>query len=262
MAVCKVTVNPVLVKFSPAKTGWVTSDALKSRTGPGTNYSAAGTFSKDAKVTVIGEIGEWYKLGNGKYVNAKYITFTKPVDTQSEIDKKAVAKVSGKKAGNVIGDTKAKWYAYSATFNRFSRPQCTWYAKGRVGEVLNYNITYVTPMNGNLWVKNATGAEKWNSNGTKPAKPQKISIKKEYDVSNVKSYSIMSYKNDSSYTSTYGHVVFIEAVERDSKGKPKTIYYTDGGSGYSTQGALKIKTYSGDFQKYCGGGIVGYIQFN
>ena len=66
------------------KISYVTASELNVRSGPGTNYKIIGSLRRNAKVEVIGQASEWYKIkyndGYG-YVHTDYITDKKPTTT-------------------------------------------------------------------------------------------------------------------------------------------------------------------------------------
>ncbi|MDQ1152987.1 SH3 domain-containing protein [Brevundimonas sp. SORGH_AS_0993] len=47
---------------------------LRIRSGPGTNYRAAGALSAGQPFTAIGSQGEWIQIAGGGWVNAHYVT--------------------------------------------------------------------------------------------------------------------------------------------------------------------------------------------
>ena len=68
------------------KTGYVSADGLRVRKGPSTDTEEINSLSKNDKVEIIGQTGNWYKIKlNGKigYVSVKYISDTKVPETTS-----------------------------------------------------------------------------------------------------------------------------------------------------------------------------------
>lgn len=62
------------------KTGYVSADGLRVREEPTTDSEEIDSLSKNDKVTIIGQTGNWYKIeldGKTGYVSAKYISDTK-----------------------------------------------------------------------------------------------------------------------------------------------------------------------------------------
>lgn len=65
--------------IDPAKTMYVkvTSDFLKIRKGPGKDYDQIGSLTNGMAVTVVAKTdNNWYKLQDGYYVSADYVTET------------------------------------------------------------------------------------------------------------------------------------------------------------------------------------------
>ena len=46
---------------------------LRVREGPGVGYNQVGSLSDGDHVTVIGEDGGWYKIGDNRWVDGSYI---------------------------------------------------------------------------------------------------------------------------------------------------------------------------------------------
>jgi len=65
--------------IDPAKTMYVkvTSDFLKIRKGPGKDFDQIGSLTNGMAVTVVAKTdNNWYKLQDGYYVSADYVTET------------------------------------------------------------------------------------------------------------------------------------------------------------------------------------------
>lgn len=68
------------------KIGYVSADGLRVRKGPSTDTEEINSLSKNDKVEIIGQTGNWYKInldGEIGYVSAKYISDTKVPETTS-----------------------------------------------------------------------------------------------------------------------------------------------------------------------------------
>lgn len=68
-------------KFDPAKTLYVKlkDGLLKVRTGPGTDYDQVAALTNGMAVTVVAKTDtNWYKLDDGYYISADFVTSTKP----------------------------------------------------------------------------------------------------------------------------------------------------------------------------------------
>jgi len=68
------------------KTGYVSADGLRVRKGPSTDTEEITSLSKNNKVEIIGQEGNWYKIkldGEIGYISAKYISDTKLPETTS-----------------------------------------------------------------------------------------------------------------------------------------------------------------------------------
>lgn len=68
------------------KVGYVSADGLRVRKEPTTDSEEIDSLSRNNKVNIIGQTGNWYKIDlNGKtgYVSAKYISDTKLTETTS-----------------------------------------------------------------------------------------------------------------------------------------------------------------------------------
>lgn len=64
--------------IDPAKTMYVkVDDSLKIRKGPGKDYDQIGSLTNGMAVTVVAKTdNNWYKLQDGYYVSADYVTET------------------------------------------------------------------------------------------------------------------------------------------------------------------------------------------
>ena len=68
------------------KTGYVSADGLRVRKEPTTDSEEIDSLSKNDKVKIIGQTGNWYKIdldGKTGYVSAKYISDTKLLESTS-----------------------------------------------------------------------------------------------------------------------------------------------------------------------------------
>jgi len=68
------------------KTGYVSAEGLRVRKEPSTDSEEIDSLSKNDKVEIIGQTGNWYKIdidGREGYVSAKYISDTKVPETTS-----------------------------------------------------------------------------------------------------------------------------------------------------------------------------------
>lgn len=95
--------------------------------------------------------------------------------------------------------------------------QCTWYARGRFKEVHGIELPYL----GN--------AKNWITAEEKCSEVEVIT-----DVRDILEQTIAVYVPRTN-SKLAGHVCFIEYVERDTKGNPKCVYYTDANGKYDTQ---------------------------
>lgn len=66
-------------------TQYVTATSLNIRSGPGTSYSSAGSYSKCTKVSVVSTSNGWAKLSTGKYVSAQYLSKTNPCSSTTTV---------------------------------------------------------------------------------------------------------------------------------------------------------------------------------
>ena len=149
--------------------------------------------------------------------------------------------------GQTIGNIKngnGYTYAYGSgnmSYNGGYTGQCTWYAYGRFVEV--HNIALKTALHAKYWLDQ-------NANDSR------LSVT--YDKYNISDKSIAVRTN-----STYGHVIFVEYVQRDGNGNPTTVYFTecntDNNGNYDAGVDCILKKLSfNDFisQKY----IAGYVK--
>lgn len=95
--------------------------------------------------------------------------------------------------------------------------QCTWYARGRFKEVHGIELPYL----GN--------AKNWITAEEKCAEVEVIT-----DIWDILEQTIAVYAPRTN-SKLAGHVCFIEYVERDAKGNPQYVYYTDANGKYDTQ---------------------------
>lgn len=98
---------------------------------------------------------------------------------------------------------------YTSPYYTYGYGQCTWYAGGRFEEVHGIHISI------HGYAKEWLDSNRWDA-----------SLEVVTDLSSVPEQSIAIYvpKTDNRLA---GHVCFIEYVERDEKGNPLYIYYTD-----------------------------------
>ena len=71
------------------KIGYVDADGLKIRKEPNTSSKELHSLSRNDKVNITGQIGNWYRIeynGEEAYVSAKYISDKKTVETTSRGD--------------------------------------------------------------------------------------------------------------------------------------------------------------------------------
>jgi hypothetical protein len=113
---------------------------------------------------------------------------------------------------------------YRKPFNNFGdyRWQCTWYCKGRVGEVLRINLN-VTGNAGDWTGTYSSTANRVDANGN--ATGQTVTVHKETSGSNPRSGSVAVFKfwvSDGLGNADYfGHVLYVERV---ANGR---VYYSD-----------------------------------
>ena len=68
------------------KTGYISEEEVNMRKGAGTTYSIIKTLKLNAKVTILGEEGKWYKIKAGSdtgYVSKDYVSDTAKVTNRS-----------------------------------------------------------------------------------------------------------------------------------------------------------------------------------
>lgn len=83
-ATTSTTEEPTVTEIN--KVGYVSAEGLRVRKEPTTDSEEIDSFSKNHKVEIIGQVGNWYKikLGDGVgYVSAKYISDTKVPEATS-----------------------------------------------------------------------------------------------------------------------------------------------------------------------------------
>lgn len=88
------------------KKGTVRASVLNVRSGPGTNNKIIGNLKNGAKVNVLEEKGEWYKIEYGKnygYVSAQYISLENSKPNVSGNSKIVTASVLNVRAGAGTG---------------------------------------------------------------------------------------------------------------------------------------------------------------
>ena len=114
----------------------------------------------------------------------------------------------GKTMGSIKNSNGTYAYAYGSgnmSYNGGYVGECTWYAYGRFLEV--HNIALKTARHARYWLDE-------NANDSR------LSVT--YDKYNISDKSIAVKTS-----STYGHVIFVEYVQRDGNGNPLTVYYTE-----------------------------------
>lgn len=83
-ATTSTTEEPTVMEIN--KVGYVSAEGLRVRKEPTTDSEEIDSFSKNHKVEIIGQVGNWYKIklddGVG-YVSAKYISDTKVLEVTS-----------------------------------------------------------------------------------------------------------------------------------------------------------------------------------
>ena len=140
-------------------------------------------------------------------------------------------------AGIRFADFSSSSYSYDANANRFSRGQCTWYVYGRIHEKLGINLQSSGSMNGGLWVKNIIPKSEGGYGRI------------ETDINKIQENSAASYMYESQASSGsrgyYGHIIFIELVERDQYGNPTYVYYSEA----NANGDGKVSSDDGQFKK-------------
>ena len=213
-----------------------------------------------------------------------------PSGTQIEIDKKACAAVKDRRGTTPLSvNTNSAWYKNGTGqfVAGISRGECPWYALGRVGEVFHLRPTFDGSRSGGWWIANSTEkAEVWKNDGSAQMGTS-VNVKIETNINNIKSHSIVSWRYVNTGMSgsslvpsvtvngktgaAHGHVAFIEAVERDDKGNPTYVWYSEGYQGCSPQGILRrvpfstFATYNSKYEVATPLGdtrqFQGYIQF-
>lgn len=66
-------VHEKYVKFTDEKHGYVSSNRLVVRSGPGTNFAKVKRLTKGDIVRVFDEDGTWLKIGDGEWAHANYV---------------------------------------------------------------------------------------------------------------------------------------------------------------------------------------------
>lgn len=78
--------DPGVVEPVEEKTGIVTGEGVRMRSGPDTTYSVVGYYNRGTKMTITGKTGNWYAVnykGLSGYISADYISLSSG-DTQVE----------------------------------------------------------------------------------------------------------------------------------------------------------------------------------
>ena len=100
------------------KTGYVSADGLRVRKEPTTDSEEIDSLSKNDKVKIIGQTGNWYKIdldGKTGYVSAKYISDTKLPESTSRSGstlKNAVATSTQETTGAEVVEYAKKYLGY------------------------------------------------------------------------------------------------------------------------------------------------------
>ncbi|MCI9038976.1 MAG: SH3 domain-containing protein [Clostridia bacterium] len=74
------------------KTGYISEEEVNMRKGAGTTYSIIKTLKLNAKITILGEEGKWYKIKAGSdtgYVSKDYVSDTAKVTNRSLTDSRS-----------------------------------------------------------------------------------------------------------------------------------------------------------------------------
>ena len=135
-----------------------------------------------------------------------------------------------KSKGAYLENGKPNWDNMTTPYaNAFSNlvGQCTWYAEGRFFETHGFSTANNTFANARTylgWVTNAQSGEFPDVDGT--TDPQKI-----------EAGCIAMFE---------GHALFVEWVDYDDNGNPKTVYFTEGNAGHKSAG-LEAGVYYPDF---------------
>ena len=113
----------------------------------------------------------------------------------------------------------------------FNRPQCTWYAAARYEEINGKGSLTMSKgtANGKEWYQRVD-PNRFDVN--------QIKSKETINYSVIKSNSLAcTTSNGWGDSSKNGHVVYIEGVAKDEKGKTY-VFFSDGGPGYASKGKL------------------------
>lgn len=141
--------------------------------------------------------------------------------------------------------------SYTEPYATNSIGECAWYADGRFMEVHGIRMPF-----------GMGAAGEWIDNAYKSSE-----IKIVTDLNQIPEQSIAVFKPSENYAGWPGHVEFIEYVEKDSKGNPINIYFTDtNGTGDLNKGRfdegydgiVKMKPFD-EFKNQYGLILVGYI---
>lgn len=146
-------------------------------------------------------------------------------------------KIEFKPYGNAINayttlaDTASIWY--QSKFNISSYGECPWYAFGRVGEIYGCYLKFNGSANGGFWIENTLGvAYEYDMDKEEINKDNINNVVIERNPYNVKRNSVVSF-----LYGDYGHVMFVEAVQRDEKtGEPLNVIFSDSWNVYGSDG--------------------------
>lgn len=108
------------------KTGVVTANGgLNVRSGPSTDYPRVGGISKGSTVTIYEEQNGWYRIGNGQWVTAQYVsvngtssTSTKYVKVNSALNVRSGPSTSYSVVGSLSNGTQVTVYAEQNGWSR------------------------------------------------------------------------------------------------------------------------------------------------
>jgi len=202
----------------------------------------------------------------------------------SDVCKVKVVDEGGILANSQFFSTETGWY--SRAFTGSWSPQCAWYAIGRVGEVHGIKVDFNSKVgidgetykgSGGWWIKNIKSQASiatLNSDETidiDETTKRDIKVIKSSDCTedNIKSNSIASflfYVDISNATGYYGHVQYIERVEKING--VTWVYFSDSNDSRGT-GTIHTKIYADFIAQYSGGTAYeeepifqGFVQFD
>lgn len=138
------------------------------------------------------------------------ITFTVPKDEMESYLTKEQDLMQPPKVGEVLGTIYKENGEKTELYSQYDIGQCVGYARARFEELHQIQFPYMG--NAKYWIQNH-----YRSTQTKMI----------LDLDKLQEKAIAVYEPTEELKTMAGHLVIIEYIERDEKGNPMNVYYTD-----------------------------------